>query len=54
MKWLMLKSHGWDGSLMHLKFVASSSASGITHECQWLTNLPLGSMSFKDNVCDPL
>jgi len=39
---------------MHLKVVASSSASGIIHECQWLTNLPLGTMSFKDYVCDPL
>jgi hypothetical protein len=40
--------------MVHLKLVASNSASGITHECQWLTNLPLGSVSFKDNVCDPL
>lgn len=39
---------------MHLKLVASSSASGITHECQWLTKLPLGTVIFKDNVCDTL
>jgi hypothetical protein len=39
---------------MHLKLVASSSASSITHECQWLTNMSLGIVSFKDNVCDPL
>lgn len=54
MKWLLLKSHGGDRSLMHLKLVASSSGSGKTHECQWLTNLPLGTMSFKDYVCYPL
>jgi hypothetical protein len=40
--------------MMHLKLVTSSLASGITHECQWLNNLPLGTMSFKDNICDPV
>jgi len=39
---------------MHLKLAASSSASGVTHECQWLTNMPLDTMSFKDYVCDSL
>jgi hypothetical protein len=39
---------------MHLKLMASSSASGITHKCRWLTNLPLGIMGCKDNVYDPL